>query len=134
MADLRGVIHMVNNLVSRIDLLSDVSEIGLIVELLNFLHRVLVNLDVDQDIIDMISTLCSTAAALERSTSACGGYHPPFCESTYRGRPSFQISRDHLAFLLEHGFKVQGISCMLGVGKQTVERRMAVYGLSVTGK
>lgn len=57
MADLRGVIHMVNNLVSRIDLLSDLSEMGLIVELLNFLHRVLVNLDVDQDIIDTISTL-----------------------------------------------------------------------------
>ena len=94
----------------------------------------LVNLDVDQDIIDMISTLYSTAVALERSASACGGYHPPFCESIHRGRPPFQISRDHLAFLLEHGFKVREISCMLGVGKQTVERRMAVHGLSVTGK
>ena len=31
-------------------------------------------------------------------------------------------------------FKVQEISCMLGVGKRTIERRMAVYGLSVTGK
>ena len=30
MADLRGVIQMVNNLVSRIDLLSEVSEIGII--------------------------------------------------------------------------------------------------------
>lgn len=57
MADLRGVVHMVNNLVSRIDLLSDVSEIGLIVELLDFLPTVLVNLDVDQDITDTIGTL-----------------------------------------------------------------------------
>ena len=30
MVDLRGVIQMVNNLVSRIDLLSEVSEIGII--------------------------------------------------------------------------------------------------------
>ena len=125
---------MLNDLVSRIDALSDVSEIGVIVVRLDFLNRMLVSLDVDQDIIDTIGTLHSTAAAMESSANASGGYYPPCSASGQRGRPSFEISRDHLAFLLEHGFKVQEISCILGVGKRTVERRMAVFGLSITGK
>ena len=58
---------MLNDLVSRIDALSDVSEIGVIVVRLDFLNRMLVNFDVRQDIIDTIGTLHSTAAAMESS-------------------------------------------------------------------
>ena len=64
---------MLNDLVSRIDALSDVSEIGVIVVRLDFLNRMLVSLDVDQDIIDTIGTLHSTAAAMESSANASGG-------------------------------------------------------------
>ena len=76
MADFGSVIQTVNDLVSRIDALSDVSEIGIIVERLDFLNRMLVNLDIDQDIIDTIGTLHSTAAAMEKSANASGGYYP----------------------------------------------------------
>ena len=41
MADLRSVIQTVNDLVSRIYALSDISEIGIIVERLDFLNRML---------------------------------------------------------------------------------------------
>ena len=65
MADLSSAIQVVNDLVVRFDRLTDASEIGLIVLRLDFLHRMLVNLDVDQDITDTLGSVCSDAAAVE---------------------------------------------------------------------
>ena len=113
---------------------SDVSEFGVIAVRLDFLNRMLINLDVDQNIIDTGSNLHLAAAAMESSVITSGDYCPPCTASSQRGRLSFKISRDHLAFLLEQGFKVQEISCILGVGKRTMERKAAVFGLSITGK
>ena len=64
MADLSSAIQVVNDLVVRLDRLTDASEIGLIALRLDFLHRMLVNLDVDQDITDTLGSLCSNAAAI----------------------------------------------------------------------
>ena len=69
MADLSSAIQMVNDLVVRLDRLMDASEIVLIVLRLDFLHRMLVNLDVDQDITDTLGSLCYNAAALEISSN-----------------------------------------------------------------
>ena len=134
MADLSGVIQVVNDLVVRLERVTDASEIGLIVLRLDFLHRMLVNLGVDQDITDTLGSLCSNAAAIETSSNASGGYHPPCSSSGQRGRPAFEISNAQLSFLLEQGFKIQEISCILGVSKRTVERRMKAFGLSVSGR
>ena len=35
-----------------------------------------------------------------------------------RGRPSYEIPREQLSFLLDQGFKVSQISVMLGVGQR----------------
>ena len=137
MADLSSAIQMVNDLVVRLDRLMDASEIGLIVLRLDFLHRMLVNLDVDQDITDTLGSLCSNAAGIEISsntTIASEGYHPQCSLSGQRGRPAFEVSNRQLSFLLEQGFKIQEISCILGVSKRTVERRMKAFGLSVSGR
>ena len=51
-----------------------------------------------------------------------------------RGRPSFDIKEEQLAFLVENGFKVPQISQVLGVSIRTVERRLAVFGIKMLGK
>ncbi len=50
-----------------------------------------------------------------------------------RGRPSYDIKEEQLSFLLEKGFKVSEISKIIRVSKWTIERRMAFFGLSVSG-
>ena len=45
-----------------------------------------------------------------------------------RGRPSFEIKQEQLAFLLEQGFKLPTIAQLFCVSTQTIERRMAAYG------
>ena len=46
-----------------------------------------------------------------------------------KGRPKFDITEDHLSFLLGLGFSVPLISSLLETSTRTVERRMAKYGL-----
>ena len=50
-----------------------------------------------------------------------------------RGRPSCEIKQEQLSFLLEEGFKVPTIAQLFCVSTRTNERRMAAYGLSVSG-
>ena len=59
MADLGSALEMVNDLVAGLDRLSDASDIGVVVLRLDFLHRMLVSLDVDQD--SLVSGLVSVA-------------------------------------------------------------------------
>ena len=105
MADLSSAIQVVNHLVVRLDRVTDASEIGLIVLRLDFLHRMLVNLGVDQDITDTLGSLCSNAAAIETSSNASGGYHPPCSSSGQRGRPAFEISNAQLSFFIGTRFQ-----------------------------
>jgi DNA-binding NtrC family response regulator len=46
------------------------------------------------------------------------------------GRPSFEISKEQLEFLLDCNFEVQEISEILKVSKRTIERRMNNYELT----
>ena len=136
MVDLGSALEMVNVLVPRLDRLMDALDIGVVVLKLDFLHRMLVSLDVDQDVVDMIGTF--NDSVLERSSSAASdtteGYCPPCIWSGGHGRPSFDISKEQLFFLLEQGFKVKEVSSILGVGKRTIERRMTAFGLFVSGE
>lgn len=82
-------------------------------------------------------TLNEKFSVLEMSSSHANvteGYHPPCMSLRGHGRPSFQILKEQLSFLLEQGFKVQEVSSILGVGKHTIERRMAAFGLCVSGE
>ena len=104
---------------------------------LDSLHRMLVSLDVEEDVVDMIGTLNENFSVLEMSSSRANvteGYRPQCTSRGGRGRPSFQIPKEQLSFLLEQGFKVQEVSSILGVGKRTIERRMAAFGLCVSGE
>ena len=47
------------------------------------------------------------------------------------GRPSFQIPRVQLSYLVDNGFSVPQIADMLGVSVRTVCRRMSDFGLSI---
>ena len=49
------------------------------------------------------------------------------------GRPTFDVQREQLVYLLEQGFTVLDISKIVGVNQRTVERRMTTFGLSVSG-
>ena len=87
---------------------------------LDFLSRMLVNLDIDQEIVETVGNLHLIADAMESSqylNITREGYLPLLNLTGWRGRPLFEISRDKLSFLLEQGFKVQEISSILGVGK-----------------
>ena len=97
----------------------------------------LVSLDIEEDVVDMIGTLNENVSVLEMSSSHANvteGYRPPCTSLGGCGRPSFQIPKEQLSFLLEQGFKVQEVSSILGVGKRTIERRMAAFGLCVSGE
>ena len=126
MADLSSVVQAINDLVVRIERLNDQSEIGSVVLRLDYITRMLVNLDVADDIVLAIGADCSSTVGQ--------GYQAQLNRTGRRGRPSFDITREQLSFLLEQGFKVNECSNLLGVGQRTVERRMSSFGLSVSGE
>ena len=129
-----------NNLAERLNTWTDHCDrfgMGAIVLRLDIFSRILVNLDIDQEMEDTVGNLHLIAVAMERSqysSITSKGYRPPVNFTGGLGRPSFEISKEHLAFLLEQGFEVQEISSIFGVGKITVERRMTVFGFNVAGK
>ena len=135
MADFCSVVQAINDLVVRIERLEDSCEIGSIVLRLDYINRMLVNLDVPDDIVNEMSGLYETVVAIEanHSTQARHGYQGRLRHTGARGRPSFQIPQEQLSFLLDQGFKVSEIGVLLGVGQRTVERRMSAFGLSVSG-
>ena len=96
----------------------------------------LVNLDVPDDIVNTMSSLYETVVTIDANHSAQAGqgYQAQLNCTGGRGRPSFEITREQLSFLLDQGFKVKEISVMLGVGQRTVERRMSAFGLSLSGE
>lgn len=136
MADFCSVVQAINDLVVRIERLEDSCEIGSIVLRLDYINRMLVNLDVPDDIVNVMSGLYETIVAIEanHSTQARHGYQGQLRRTGVRGRPSFQIPQEQLCFLLDQDFKVSEIGVLLGVGQRTVERRMSAFGLSVSGE
>ena len=137
MADLWSAVQAINDLIVRIERMENSSEIGSIVLRLDFINRMLVSLDVPDDIVNTTSALYETVVAIDREnhrTQAAHGYQVQLHRTGARGRPSFEITREQLSFLLDQGFKVPQISVMLGVGQRTIERRMSAYGLSVSGE
>ena len=138
MADLPSVVEAITDLITHIERFENSEngfEIGSIVLRLDYITRMLVNLEVPDEIVNTMRGLYESVVRLEANHNlvASDGYAAPvFCTGT-RGRPSYEILREQLSFVLDQGFKVSQISVMLGVGQRTVERRMSVFGLSVSG-
>ena len=123
MADLPSVVEAINDLITRIERLDPENglEIGSIVLRLDYITRMLVNLEVPDEIVNTMRGLYESVVQLEANHNVVGGdgYAAPiFCTGT-RGRPSYEIPREKLSFLLDQGFKVSQISGMLGVGQRT---------------
>ena len=82
MADLSSAIQMVNDLVTRLDRLTEEADrfdVGTVVIKLDVLHRMLVNLDIDQELVDTVGILHESANIIERSQSinlSRSEYHP----------------------------------------------------------
>ena len=100
----------------------------------DFLQRMLVNLDIDDVIIETIGRAHSLLVEIERNENSSGGYSASVQHESRRGRPSYLISKEQLSYLIEQGFKLQEVATMLGVSCRTVKRRMTSCGLSVSGK
>ena len=99
----------------------------------DFLQRILVNLDIDDFITETIGRAHSLLVEIERTENSYGGYSASMQEDGRRGRPSYLISKEQLSYLIEQGFKLQDVATMLGVSCRTVTRRMMSNGLSVSG-
>ncbi len=101
---------------------------------LDYVQRMAVNLNVEEAIINTIRWAYQMLVEIENNNFNRNRYGVMLHRDGQRGRPSFDISKEQLSFLLEKGFQVKDISYILGVSIRTVERRMSVFGLSVTGK
>ena len=102
---------------------------------LDYLQRLLINLDVDDSVVERVQQASNILFNLDQANNG-----NPECSETVpvvncgrRGRPSFDIKEDQLSFLVEKGFKVADISKVIGVSQRTIERRMAMFGLSIAG-
>ena len=136
MAELSGVVRAINDLVVRIERFNDPSEIGSVVLRSDYITRMLVNLDVADDIVNTMSCLHETVLAIEAdSSSPVGqGYRTQLNRAGRRGWPSFDKKRELLSCLSEQGLKVKECSDLFGVGQRTVERSMTSFGPSVSGE
>ncbi|XP_028397381.1 uncharacterized protein LOC114521162 [Dendronephthya gigantea] len=94
----------------------------------------LVTLDIPDEI---VNTTTLVYQQLERIMQTEYGhaaqYQAETTSSTGRGRPKIDISREQLAFLVDQGFTAWEMSEVLGVGKRTVQRRLATFDLSISG-
>ena len=100
---------------------------------LDFLQRITVSLDVDDEVTELVGLAYSMLAEMDQRNHVNCAYQAPLNSSGKRGRPSYEITEEQLLFLLEQGFQVCDISNILGVSARTVERRMSKFGLSVSG-
>ncbi len=58
-------------------------------------------------------------------------YHSPPQIITGRcGRPSYNITREQLKFLVDSAFTVPQMSDIIGVSTRTIERRLSEYGMA----
>ena len=72
MADLWSAVQAINDLIVRIETMENSSEIGSIVLKLDFINRMLVSLDVPDDIVNTTSALYETVVAIDREN---GPFH-----------------------------------------------------------
>ena len=101
---LQSAISAINDVVSRIDSLYEPSEIGSIILRLEFINRMLVNLD------DVVNTMLRLHDATKRiearynsHISAHNGYQASLDRTGRRGRPAFIITAEQLTFHLSKG-------------------------------
>jgi hypothetical protein len=133
------VTNAIKEIAGTIEHLSNASDVDLVKLRLDYVNGMLVTLDVPDEI---VNTMSSVHQQLERfvldsnhgSDAQYYGYQASSTPSIGRGRPTIDISREQLAFLVDQGFTAGEMSGVLGVGKRTVQRRLAAFGISICGE
>ena len=105
---------------------------------LDYLTRTLVNLDSNcaptDGIVQLLGETSSYLRVMDVQSTACAIEFAPKIFSGGRGRPLFEIKEEQLSFLIDQGFQVPVIAKLFRVSPRTIERRMANYGLSISGR
>ena len=105
---------------------------------LDYLTRTLVNLDSNcaptDGIVQLLGETSSYLHVMDVQSTACAIEFAPKIFFGGRGRPSFEIKEEQLSFLIDQGFQVPVIAKLFRVSPRTIERRMANYGLSISGR
>ena len=130
------VVTSIRETANAINHLRNQNDIDLIKLRLDYINSMLVTLDMPEEIINIIS---SVHLQLERlihnnSYSHQDQYQTPMTHTSGRGRPKIDISTEQLSLLVDQGFTANEMSGVLGVGERTVQRRLAAFGLSISGK
>ena len=121
--DLAETLNVVQDIISRLDRISNSDEIDGLLIRNDMVKARVVNLDLDYSLIEGLNrahnllTESEIDANLPRHSRA--------------GRPSFDVNENQVRFLLEQNLKVAEISRIIGVGKRTLERRMNLFGIGV---
>ena len=126
-SDVSSAIREIAATIERLDNPNDVELLKLRSDCVN---RMLVTIDVPEEI---VNTMSSVYKNLERVADHTTQYRARSTSSTGRGRPKTDISREQLEFLVDQGFTAGEMSEVLGVGKRTVQRRLAAFDLSISG-
>ena len=86
--------------------------------------------NIPSTIIENLQTVLNIVNRLDINISH--GYRAGKIYSGYRGRPSFDISKERLELFLDYNFSIRKISEMLGASISTINRRLSIYGLSIS--
>jgi predicted ArsR family transcriptional regulator len=117
------VISSIKEIADAIERLRNPSDIDLLKLRLDYISRMLVTLDIPEEIVNIMSSVHQQLERINYSPDV--QYHAPLTYTQGRGRPKIDISREQLAFLVDQGFTAGEMSGVLGVGKRTVQRRLA---------
>ena len=128
MDDLLFLLDCVHNILDVLNRVEGVhnchGDFQLLIFKVDFLQRMLVNLDIDDFITETIGRAHSLLVEIERTENSYGGYSASMQQDGRCGRLSYLISKEQLSYLIEQGFKLQDVATMLVVSCRTVKRRM----------
>ena len=86
--------------------------------------------NIPSTIIENLQAILNIVSRLDIDISH--GYRAGKIYSGYRGRPSFYISKEQLELFLDYNFSIRKIFEMLGASISTINRRLSIYGLSIS--
>ena len=127
------ILSVIESAITSIDSVENTDDISSLILRLECLNRVIVGEGLPDPIVSSLGQVLLILREREREWD--WEINSMNRESSgRRGRPSFDIKEEQLAFLVENDFKVPEIGAMLGVSSRTVERRQYSFGISISGK
>ncbi len=131
-------LNIIEDIIPRLDSLTDPECVEGLAIRLEVLKRYLINIEIDDITLELVDRVCRSLMQHEQCYSA-STTRPFTCAVATRGyigsrgKPAYDIHEGQLNFLLEQGFKVSDVSSMMGVSTRTLEWRIHLLGMSMTG-